>query len=169
METRDAKPSDAEAVRAVHSSSIRGLGTEAYSEKQVNAWAQGCESTDYTSAIESEEFEFVVVEVDGKVVAFGSLKLASPEEYEADVDAEVTAVYVRPSVARDGVGTCIYSELERRARAQGIRTLGLSASLNAVSFYEKHGYKRVREYTHEFSSHESTGVTGAIVEMKKEL
>ncbi|MFC4440176.1 MULTISPECIES: GNAT family N-acetyltransferase [Natrialbaceae] len=108
METCDAKPSDTEAVRAAHSNSTTRLETEAYSEEQVNAWAQGCESADYTSAIESEESAFVVAEVDGKVVAFGSLKFASPDAYEADVDAEVTGVYVHPSVAREGVGTRTY-------------------------------------------------------------
>ncbi|RDI69873.1 GNAT family N-acetyltransferase [Halopelagius longus] len=169
MEIRDARPSDADAVRATHSDSIEGLGTEAYSDKQVDAWAEGCESADYTPAIESEKSEFVVAEADGKVVAFGSLKRAPPEGYEADVDAEVTGVYVHPSVARDGVGTRIYEELERRARARDVRTLGLSASLNAVPFYENCGYERIREYAHEFSSHESTGVTGVVVEMKKEL
>lgn len=169
MEVRDAEPADAEAVRAVHADSIRGLGTEAYSEAQVDAWARGCESADYTAAIESDDLAYVVADVDGEVVAFGSLKLAPPDESVADVDAEVTGVYVHPSVAREGVGTRIYLELERRARSRDVGTLGLSASLNAVPFYEEHGYERVEERTHEFSSHESTGVTGVVVEMKKEL
>ncbi|XVH33258.1 GNAT family N-acetyltransferase (plasmid) [Haloferacaceae archaeon DSL9] len=85
------------------------------------------------------------------------------------MDAEVTGVYVHPSVARQGVGTRIYTELERRARTHDVQTVGLSASRNAVAFYEAHGYERVREYTHAFSSHESTGVTGTVVEMKKKL
>jgi len=76
---------------------------------------------------------------------------------------------VLPSVARDGVGTEIYTELERRAREQAVAALGLSASLPAVPFYEVHGYERVTEYDHEFSSHEGTGVTGRVVEMRKEL
>jgi hypothetical protein len=46
---------------------------------------------------------------------------------------------------------------------------GRPASLNAVPFYELHGYERVREHDHEFSGHGSTGVTGTVVEMKKEL
>ncbi len=42
-------------------------------------------------------------------------------------------------------------------------------TLHAVPFYEWHGYERVREYMHEFSSHESIVVTGTVVEMKKNL
>lgn len=97
------------------------------------------------------------------------MKLNPPNEYEADVDAEVAGVYVHPSVTRQGVGTKIYSELERRARANDVRTLELSASLNAVPFYEIHGFEQGREHAHEFSSHENSGVIGTVVEMKNEL
>lgn len=169
MEIRDAAPADAEAVRGVHAASIEGLGPRAYSEEQVAAWARGCESADYTAPIESDDVAFVVAEDDEDVVAFGSLQFSAPEGYLANVDAEVTGVYVHPSVAREGVGTRIYDELERRARTRDVETLGLSASRNAVPFYEEHGYERVGEHTHEFSSHESTGVTGVVVEMTKDL
>lgn len=169
MQLRDATPADAEAIREVHASAIRELGTQAYSPEQVEAWARGCESADYTSAIEADELEYIVAERDGDVLGFGSLKLAPPADYDATVDAEVTGVYVDPSVAREGIGTRLYTELEDRARAHGSGTLGLKASRNAVPFYEAHGYERVREHTHEFSSQESTGVTGVVVEMKKPL
>jgi predicted GNAT family acetyltransferase len=92
-----------------------------------------------------------------------------PSEYESSVDAEITGVYVHPSVTRNGVGTEILTNLEQEARGRDNRTLGLSASLNAVPFYEYHGYERVRAYTHEFSGSASTGVDGQIIEMKKEL
>lgn len=181
MRIRDARPADAEAVREVHATSITELGTQAYTREQVEAWALGCESADYMAAIEAEEMEFVVADPvdpgsDGeaagpedRVVGFGSLKLAAPEGYETAADAEVTGVYVHPSVARDGVGTRIYGELEERAREAGVGTLVLGASRNAVPFYEAHGYERVRAFDHEFSAHESTGVTGTIVEMAKDL
>lgn len=169
MRIREAAPGDAEAIRNVHYQSIKELGTEVYTEEQVNAWARGCESADYTAAIEAEEGEFAIARSDDTVVGFGSLKLTSPDEYESDVEAEVTGVYVHPSIARQGVGARIYAELERRAQTHGVQTLGLSVSLNAVPFYEALGYERVRRYSHEFFSHESTGVTGAVVEMKKKL
>lgn len=169
MRIRDAKPADSEAIREVHATSITELGREAYTDEQVAAWAQGCESADYTAAIEADEIEFIVAEGDDGVVGFGSLKLAPPDSYDAPVDAEVTGVYVHPSVAREGVGSRLYTELEQRARGHGVQHLGLLASRNAVPFYDSHGYERVTEQTHEFSSHESTGVTGVVVEMEKSL
>ncbi len=169
MHIREATPSDCDAVRHVHAESITGLGVEEYSQEQVDAWATGCESADYSSAIESESLDYVVAEDDRGVVGFGSVKYESSERYEATVDAEITAVYVLPEMAREGVGSGLYAELERRARERGVRALGLSASKNAVPFYEAQGYERVREFAHEFSSHDDTGVEGIVVKMKKEL
>jgi putative acetyltransferase len=82
-------------------------------------------------------------------------------------DAEITAVYVHPSVAREGVGSRIADELEARARAAGATVVGLTASLPAVPFYASRGYERVEERTHEFSAGAETGVTGTVVELRR--
>ena len=175
MEVREATAADAEDVRRVHCESIEGLGSAAYDPKQVAAWAQGTESADYAAAIESDDLYFVVAKWDQggdgseDVLGFGSAHFESPEEYEASVDAEVTGVYVHPTAAREGVRTELLVALEREVRGRGVETLGLSASRNALAFYDHYGYERVRRYGHEFSSDDSTGVTGEIVEMRREL
>jgi len=168
MRIRDATPDDADAVRRVHRESITGLGTEGYSDRQVEAWAAGCESADYESSITGDGV-FIVAEQQGAVVGFGSMAFDAPAEYESEADAEITGVYVHPSVAGQGVGSAIYRELEARARDREVQALTLSASLNAVPIYESHGYQRQRTYSHEFSGHEATDVEGAVVEMSKEL
>lgn len=169
MELRDATPGDGDAIRQVHKRSILELGPAGYDEEQVEACAAGCDTADYSKTIASDDIEMIVLEMDDAVVGFGSIKFEDNDEYEATIDTEVTGVYVHPSVHREGAGTRIYEELERRARASGADSIGLWASLNAVAFYEHHGFELVIEHTHEFSGHESTGVTGTVVEMKKEL
>lgn len=168
MNVREATVEDAESIREVHRQSIEGLGPQAYDPEQVRAWAAGCDSADYAASIESEG-AFLVAELDRSVVGFGSLSLGPPDGYAADVDAEVTGVYVTPGVTRRGVGTALYRELERRARAAGADLLGLWASRNAVPFYEAQGYEQVREHDHEFSADVGTDVTGTVVEMTKPL
>jgi putative acetyltransferase len=169
MRIREARAAETEAIRRVHRASIEELGPAAYDPEQVTAWAAGCESADYAATIESDDGCFVVAERDGQLLGFGSLSFDSPEEYEASADAEVTAVYVHPSATREGAGTELLVSLERVARGRGVGTLGLSASHNALGFYEGHGYERVGTYEHEFSSDEATGVTGEVVEMSKDL
>lgn len=169
MEVREAVPADADAVRHVHVESITELGREAYAQEQVDAWAAGCRSADYATSIEADDCFIVVAEDDGDVVGFGSLEYDTPDGDGTDAAAEITGVYVYPDVARRGVGSKLYATLERRARERDAETLGLSASLNPVPFYESLGYERVGRYSHEFSSHESTGVEGDVVEMKTDL
>lgn len=166
---RTADPADEEQIRSILIDSIKELGREAYSKQQVDALPKGCASANYIPAIEGEDTELFVAEIDGEVRGFGTLKLTTLSEYEANVDAEITEVYIHPSVTRSGVGSRLYSTLERRAIEEGIEVLGLTASLNAVEFYANHGYERVREYCHEFSADDETGVTGTVVEMRKEL
>lgn len=165
---REATPADGEAIRAVHRESILGLGPAAYDEEQVEAWAAGCVDADYAAGIESED-PFLVATAGEEVVGFGSLSVGPPEDYTVDVDGEVTGVYVRPAHAGRGVGSRLLATLEDRARAAGIDRLGLTASANAVGFYESRGYERVRTYRHEFSAERSTGITGRVVEMERRL
>lgn len=47
---------------------------------------------------------------------------------------EVRAVYVRPEVQGQGVGSDLLGAVETEAKAEGIRKLEVSASLNSVGF-----------------------------------
>lgn len=167
MRVRDATPDDVPDLRAVHEAAIRELGPTGYDDDQVDAWASGVESATY-DVVDDPAFEFVVAEAES-VVGFGSLRREPPDGYEADVGGEVTGVYVHPDCAGRGVGTRLLCELETRARDAGLASLGLSASLNAVAFYDARGYQRVTEHDHEFSAGEDTDVTGTVVEMVKHL
>ena len=163
MEVREARPADAEAVFEAHHAAIERLGPQAYDDEQVAAWGEGGSPDDY--GFEDPDEFYVVAELDGAVRGFGCLTLSAGEHLRADVDAEVTGVYVHPDAVREGVGTALLERLEEEARERGIESLGLWASLNAVGFYEHHGYERVAERTHEFSG----GVEGTVLEMRKTL
>ncbi|ERG88983.1 MAG: acetyltransferase [halophilic archaeon J07HX5] len=169
MQIRDATVTDTKQIRTLHRTAIEQLGGQAYTDTQVTAWARGCSSAQYAPAIEADGVVFLVADRGTDITAFGSVRLSPPEAYHASADAELTGLYVNPSTARSGVGTQVCTELERRAAGQGVETISLSASLNAVPFYTAQGYDRVQTHTHEFSPHVGTGVTGEIVEMRKEL
>ena len=163
LSIRLARAADAEAIRNVHLASIRGLGTESYSDEQVEAWAHDRDPGKYP--IEDADSTIFVAEQGGSIVGFGWLSLTPDEDFEAEVDGKLSAIYVHPGFARQGVGTTIYQALETRAREEGLESLGLWASLNAVPFYERQGYSMVRELTYEFDD----GVEGTALEMKKRL
>ena len=151
---RTAHERDLPAVGELHVAAIETFGPEAYDDEAVEAWAatddQPAERHDLSAG------HWVVAERGGDVAGFGHL----------DPDGrEVVAVYVHPDHARAGVGTAVLAALEGYARGVGIDELTLTASRNAVGFYERAGYERRGSVVHETSA----GIELDCEEMGKDL
>jgi putative acetyltransferase len=162
VSVRRAVVGDAHQIRDLHLASIEGFGRESYTEKQVAAWAHDRDPDEYP--IESEDTYFVVAEDEAGIVGFGWMKPDAGEYFQTEVEAEITAIYIHPSVSRNGVGSRIYAELETEVIRQDIDSLGLWASRNAVPFYEAQGYECVADHSYEYQD----GVELTVVEMVKQ-
>jgi len=158
---REAEPSDVQAIAAVHAASVRGLAAAHYDDERIASWS---DSSADDFSIPDDGAQVVVAEAPGsggseaggEVAGFGAIDLES---------GEVRAVYVHPDHAGGGVGSAILRELEGRAREQGLPDLHLTASLNAVPFYERHGWASTGPTVHEIDD----GVELEAVEMEKSL
>lgn len=151
---REAAAEDAGAISRVHMSAIRGLCSTHYDERQIEAWAAGRTPEYYERVLAAHEL--FVAERDGAVVAFGRIDLES---------GTVVAVYVTPEAAGSGVGEAMMAHLEGVARMHGWSKLHLTASLNAVPFYEKLGYERVAPFQQQIAN----DVVLDCVDMRKTL
>lgn len=176
---RDASTEDAGAVVEAHVSAIEAAGPDAYDDRQVDAWAErpgGAEP--YRENARAGDEVFVVAErpipgapeggaaaADRGVVGFGHLRPPAVRDDPDPGEGEVTAVYVHGDHQGTGVGRALLDHLEARARERGLDALVLWSSLNAVEFYEGHGYERVREAVHETTG----GVELDVVVMRKRL
>jgi ribosomal protein S18 acetylase RimI-like enzyme len=81
--------------------------------------------------------EFLVITIDGEVVAMGALRRISEDT------AEIKRMRVRGEFQRQGLGEQILHLLESKAREFGCRRLVLDTTVNQVpaqDFYRKHGY-----------------------------
>lgn len=163
MNLRGASPADAEAVLAVHRRAIAERGPRAYDEAVVDAWLAGRTVDDYS--FDGDDTFLVAETADGAVVGFGAALPERREHLVADVDGEVTALYVDPDHAGEGVGTGLLDALHDSLREQGTASVACWSSANAVGFYERHGYERVTTHRHEFAD----GVTGDVVELRSRL
>jgi GNAT superfamily N-acetyltransferase len=76
----------------------------------------------------------VIVEIDGEIRGTGTL-----------VEAEAKRVFVDPALQGQGLGKAIMHWIEETARAQGLATLRLDASLVALPFYDGLGYRVTEE------------------------
>jgi GNAT superfamily N-acetyltransferase len=151
---RPAGDRDRPGICTVHVRAIRETCSRSYSPEQIDAWA-GLLSPDSYTAVLQQRIVIVAAE-GGKVVGFGQL---NPDTGEVD------AVYVLPERQGEGIGSMLLSDLEGRARARGIATLELSATLNAAEFYTRAGYAQRHVAVHRLP----TGVELQCIRMSKQV
>ena len=71
----------------------------------------------------------VIAENGGRIIGTGTL-----------LDDGIRRVYIDPSYQKNGIGTGIYRELEKKALQTGLSRLGLGASVIAREFWESVGF-----------------------------
>ena len=132
MKIRPAKPGDGSALHQLFQRSVSALAAQAYSAAQIDAWLSRLDSERFEHRILQTPF-FVAEGADGEMLGFSALNGDSRElEY----------VYVDPAFARQGVGALLVAEAAKSAKALDLDSIFVVASLNAVPFYERIGFKR---------------------------
>lgn len=134
IKIRPATVGDRHALWRVHTQAIRVSAARHYNAAQIEAWAGRLTPEGYRSPRQDWPYCFFVAELEeGRIVGFGELNLKT---------GEVEAVFVDPEFGRRGIGRQILQALEDLAERQGLTTLVVDASLNAVEFYEREGYRQ---------------------------
>ena len=126
MIIRPATPADRASICGVHRSSARSLGGGFYTHEEIERWVHALTPDRYTPYID----QISVAEENGAIVGFATLGL----------DGRIHALYVAPGAAGKGVGSALLKHVERIAAERGQTSVWLEASLNAVPFYEHHGF-----------------------------
>lgn len=132
---RDGRPDDGAAMLAIHVAAIMAVDQSIYSAELLRSWAHGLTAEGYAASMrDGEEFE-IALDGGGRPIAFCGAK-----------NGEVFGLYVHPDAQLSGIGAALLMRGERRARRQrpDADHLPLSASLNAIPFYQKHGYRLMR-------------------------
>lgn len=120
---------NASMVSLVVKSSIKSINSH-YNTDQKLAWVHSNTKSKWEEHIRNK-LVLVVEDSNQKIIGVGSL-----------MNNEITALYVVSSVQGKGLGFKLLSLLEKEVETKEIF---LTASLNSVSFYEKHGYKKIKK------------------------
>jgi len=155
IQIRTADEEDAHTLWRVRRKAILHGASQYYTPEQIGAWAGRRTPRSYRLPIERARIR-VAECADGTVAGFAQL---DPET------GEVEAVYVHPAWTRRGIGARLLEELQERARTAGLKRLHLDASLNAVRFYERAGYRIEHPILHPLPN----GIEIACVFMTKHL
>ena len=128
---RSARPTDADELLAIRRDAIMALAEE-YGRVAAERWASAAHPDRAANAIATNSVW--VAECGSQVV--GWVEVAG---------AMIVSLYVRPAVARLGVGSSLLTHAERVIHDAGASIAFLDASPNAEAFYARRGYRRVGE------------------------
>ncbi|MGA5656431.1 GNAT family N-acetyltransferase [Rahnella contaminans] len=135
MKIRLAVPVEAEECWNIRNQAIRYGCKNTYDDAVIAAWTPEKMPESYRNVIVANPF-FVVDVTDGRLGATGFLDLSS---------GSVEAVFTLPQYTGKGLGSQIIEAIKSEARERGFEQLTLSSTPNAQPFYEKHGFKLLRE------------------------
>jgi GNAT superfamily N-acetyltransferase len=108
---------------------IRGLAARAHPAAHVAAWSS-LPALYHRWAMTAGGERYCVAVRAGTIVGYAARRRAA-----------VTAVFVRPALARRGVGAALLARVERDARAAGLSALRADAARAAVEFYAAQGFR----------------------------
>jgi len=134
LRIREFQPADLLEIMRLFHDSVHQIASRDYTAEQIDAWAP--KVPDEARWLEKLRSTFAyVADANGQIVGFANL------ERSGRVDCLYTH-YMHQGV---GIASRLLSEIETRARALGARRLFTEASLTARPFFQRRGFRVVRE------------------------
>ena len=131
---RDYKAGDAPEIVRLFFETVRSVNRADYSDEQLNVWAPGLPELEEWHARMAGR-RTLVAEEGGEVVGFAEL----------EGDGHLDMFYVRGDTVGRGVGQQLYRAVEREALGLGLGRIFTEASITARPFFERRGFRVVRE------------------------
>lgn len=131
---RRGMPEDGKQLLSLHTRAIMQLGKGFYTAKELTSWAHGLTAEGYGLRMTREYYDIAHLP-EGTIVGFCATQ-----------DNSVTGLFTDPDYARRGIASQLLTRAVERQRAQHSGPLQLTASLPALDFYLRHGWKETRRW-----------------------
>lgn len=130
MYLREYRPDDCREMAELFYNSVHEVNAGDYTEKQLNAWATGQVNLEEWNQSFLEHYSIVALE-DGIIVGFGDI----------DKTSYLDRLYTHKDYQRRGIAAAICDKLEQTVQGRVVT----HASITARPFFEKRGYKLIKE------------------------
>lgn len=131
---RQAQSTDARHLHELHTAAVRTLCAQHYPAEILDGWLLNRTPDGYLVPI--DRGAIFVAQSDSTVLGFGE---AAP--------GVVVAIYVHPSMTRQGIGTRLLRHALERARQANSGPVTVESTLNATAFYARSGFREIRRST----------------------
>lgn len=131
MNIREYESADCRALTELFYETVHTVNAKDYTEEQLDAWAAGDADLGKWDFSFRQHHTFVAV-IDGQIAGFGDM----------DDTGYLDRLYVHKDFQRRGIATALCDKMEETVRAPRFTT---HASITAKLFFEKRGYKEMKE------------------------
>lgn len=153
MEIRKARSQNIPAIVRVHKSCVRIINATVYSAPAISAWLKQIKSDSVKKQFHNSKW--VVLTRAARVIGFA--------QYSTE-DKELYQINITPRYANKGLGKLVYAYIEREFMKHKAKMIELNATLNAVPFYKKLGFRKVKTISFKLGSSKIR-----MIQMKKQL
>ena len=130
---REANSSDYIVMDKIFRVSAKEFCSRSYNKQIIESWAGTSWPDRFCKNSESGDEQYVFT-ISGKVVCFGSINLEQQT---------LVSLFVYPEQSGKGIGQSMLEFLVSRVISMNISVLKIDSSLNAVNFYQRHGFVEV--------------------------
>lgn len=135
---RKYKEADATAIANIYYNTIHTVNIRDYTSAQINAWAPYDSVQDYSGWQEKlAKIQPFVATINDKVVGFA----------EFEPNGHIDCFYVHHEYQGKGIGSALMAAIFDEGKKQQINRIYAEVSITAKPFFERHGFKVVKEQT----------------------
>ncbi len=134
MNTRIYRSEDCKEIIELFYNTVHSVNAKDYNEAQLDAWAPKDMDISERDKSLSEHYS-VVIEEDNIIIGFGDL----------DINGYLDRLFVHKDYQGLGIATIIVNEIEKYAQENNVEVITTHSPITAKPFFEKQGYKAVKE------------------------
>ena len=116
-------------------STVLSVNSKDYTKEEAEDWASCGDSVEHWKELLAKNDYIAALYGQGNIIGFSSM----------NTDGCLHSMFVHKDWQRKGVATLLLSEVEKMARRYGAHKISVEVSITARPFFEKRGYKAVKE------------------------
>lgn len=122
-------------MRKLFRATVLTVNSKDYTKEEVEDWASCGDSVEHWKELLAKNDYIGALDGQGGIVSFSSM----------NAEGYLHSMFVHKDWQGKGVATLLLSEVEKIARRYGVHKISVEVSVTARPFFEKHGYKVVKE------------------------
>ena len=122
-------------MRELFHTTVLTVNSKDYTKEEVEDWTSCGDSVAHWKNLLAKNDYVGAIDGQGKIIGFSSM----------NAEGYLHSMFVHKDQQGKGVATLLLSEVEKIAREYDVHKINVEASITARPFFEKHGYKVVKE------------------------